>query len=73
MKKAGSPLLNLADKLLFIPGLLSYFLTGVKNTDSTAASTSQLYDPVSKTWSDAVLDAFEIPKNILPEIVDAVQ
>lgn len=71
MKKAGSPLLNLADKLLFIPGLLSYFLTGVKNTDSTAASTSQLYDPVSKTWSDAVLDAFEIPKNILPEIVDA--
>lgn len=71
MKKAGSPLLNLADRLLFIPGMLSYFLTGVQSSDSTAASTSQLYDPVAQTWSTQVLQAFGIPERILPEIVDA--
>lgn len=71
MKKSNSPLLEIADRLLFIPGLLSYFLTGVQSSDSTSASTSQLYDPVARSWSDPVLQAFEIPRSILPEIVDA--
>lgn len=70
MKRAGSPLLEIADRLLFIPGLLSYFYTGVQSSDSTAASTSQLYDPTTGTWSDALLSAFGIPSDILPQIVD---
>lgn len=70
MKRAGSPLLEIADRLLFIPGLLSYFYTGVQSSDSTATSTSQLYDPTTGTWSDALLSAFGIPSDILPQIVD---
>lgn len=71
MQRAGSVLLDVADALLLVPGLLSHFYTGARCVDSTIASTSQLYDPNRRTWSDSVVQAFGIPSRILPEIVDA--
>lgn len=57
MKRSGySPLEN-ASALLFIPDLLVYMLTGKQVCEYTVASTSQLLDPVSRSFSPEVLRA----------------
>lgn len=71
MRLAGSVLFDVADTLLFIPGLLMYFYTGVRNCDSTIASTSQIYDLRSRSWSGPVVQAFGIPAHVLPQVTDA--
>ncbi|MDD6882613.1 MAG: rhamnulokinase [Eubacteriales bacterium] len=71
MKMADDPALKIADKLLFMPDLLAYFLTGKAATEYTDASTSQLVDPRTRNWSDAIFEAFDLPKNIMTEIQPA--
>ncbi|MHC3467307.1 rhamnulokinase [Streptomyces sp. 7R007] len=43
-----------ARRLLLIPDLLSYWLTGEQGTELTNASTTQLIDPRTRTWSHDV-------------------
>ena len=61
-------LLDKADKLLFMANLIMHELTGDVSADYTMASTSQMMDMKTGQWSDAVLNAFGLPKNILPAI-----
>jgi len=68
--KLNTPsMLDQAKTLLFIPDLLNYFLTGVKVTEYSIASTSQLLDPQTRTWSDEILDKLELPRQMLTDIV----
>jgi rhamnulokinase len=69
MKLAGSPGLEAADRLLMMPDLLSYWLTGVKANELTDASTTQFYNPVRKTWAADLFTRFGLPPGILGEIV----
>ncbi len=57
------------DKLLLTPDLFNYFLTGEKKAEYTMAATTQLLDARTKEWCEPILDALQIPKKILPEIV----
>lgn len=43
--------LSYAERLLLIPDLVSYWLTGEQGTELTNASTTQLVDPRTRTWS----------------------
>ncbi|MEU9154581.1 rhamnulokinase family protein [Streptomyces sp. NPDC048417] len=45
-----------AERLLLIPDLLSYWLTGEQGTELTNASTTQLIDPRTRDWSYEVAD-----------------
>jgi rhamnulokinase len=69
MKLAASPALECARTLLFMPDLFHYWLTGVARCELTIASTSEFYDPREKKWAGELLDRFELPKHILPDIV----
>lgn len=60
--------LEKADKLLFMPDLFSYFLTGEMVCEISIASTSQMLDMEKKTWSKRVLDAFEINETLFAPI-----
>ncbi len=51
MSAAGSPQLDAASRLLLIPDLLTYWLTGVQRAEITNASTTQLLDVRRRTWS----------------------
>ena len=62
-------LLEKADKMLLTPDLFNYFLTGEKKAEYTMAATTQLLDAKKKEWSEEILEALQIPKHILPEIV----
>jgi rhamnulokinase len=70
MKLAGSPALEVAARLLFIPDLLNYWLTGVQKCESSIASTSQFYDPRIKQFSTELLERLGLPTSILPPLVD---
>jgi rhamnulokinase len=69
MVREGSPLLDCAATLLFMPDLFNYFLTGAKTSESTIASTSQFLDPHRGAWCEPLLGALGIPARILPEIL----
>src|SRR5258708_4962005 len=69
MKLSNSQALKVATRLLFMPDLLNYWLTGVAKAELTIASTSQFYDPVRKQWAIDLFDRLGLPAAILPEIV----
>lgn len=52
------------EKILFIPDLLNYFLTGVASTEYTIASTGALLDPVSHGLARDLLGRLGIPDNV---------
>lgn len=62
-------LLDNAKELLFVPDLLKYFLTGVKQTEYSIASTSQLLDAKTRNWSPDIISKLGFSKEIFGEIV----
>ena len=58
-----------ADKMLFMPDLFIYMLTGKKITEYSIASTSQLLKADTRNWSEKVIDTFGINKDMLCPIV----
>jgi sugar (pentulose or hexulose) kinase len=59
-----------ADKLLFVPDLLNYWLTGKMATERTFASTSQMYNPVTKDWAFDLLKKLNIRTDLFAPFVD---
>ncbi len=68
-KKAGyEPLLD-ADKILFMPDLLSYLLTGNMVCEYTDASTSGMMNQSTRQFEKTLLERLGINPGILPAIV----
>lgn len=66
---AGSPAVDAASRILFVPDLLSYWLSGVQKNELTIVSTSQMYNPATRAWSTKVFERLGLPTRILGEIV----
>ena len=64
-------LLTQADKLLLMPDLFAYFLTGVTRAEYSEVSTTQCLDPKTGDWAYDLLDRLHIPRRLFPPIVDA--
>lgn len=67
--RQNSPALANAERLLFVPDLLAFWLTGRQTVERTVASTSQLLDASSGEWAWSVIDALGLPRKIFGEIV----
>ncbi|MEI6132304.1 MAG: rhamnulokinase family protein [Bacillota bacterium] len=63
-------MLEQAEKLLFMPDLLNYYLTGLEATEFSIASTSQMLNPNTKTWNNELLGRLNIPTRLLGNIVE---
>ena len=57
-----------ADRLLMVPDLFHFWLSGERSHERTNASTTGLYDPHRKDWSPAMLGAFGVPESLLGPI-----
>ena len=57
-----------AETMLMIPDYFDYLLTGVKVTEYTNASTTQLLDPATKEWDMELIEKLGYPKQIFTEI-----
>ncbi len=62
-------LVEIADKMLFIPDLLDYFLTGKASTEYTVASTGELLDAAKRDYAWEIIDKLGIPRRLFCEIV----
>jgi rhamnulokinase len=69
MRRDRSPLLDMAETLLFMPDLFHYFFTGIKVNEFTDASTSQMLDPHGRSWAYELVQAFGLPAKILGTLV----
>lgn len=69
VKLRREELLNSAQKILFTPDLMGYLLTGKMYSEISIASTSGLIDAKTQKWSDRVISALELPRDIFPEII----
>ena len=57
--------LDRADCLLLMPDLFNYMLTGVKASEYTNCTTTQLLDAAKGTWSHRVWTPWESPHGCL--------
>ena len=60
--------LQIADTMLLTPDLLGYFLSGVKGTEYTIATTTGLYNPITKDWDWQTIEELGLPKKIFTPI-----
>ncbi|MDR3261207.1 MAG: rhamnulokinase [Tannerella sp.] len=68
--KTGFTPLEAADKILFMPDLLSYMLTGKQVCEYTEASTSQLLNPTTRRFETSLLEAAGLSASLLHPLVD---
>ena len=70
LKKQRPEMLERADKMLFMPDLFAYFLTGKMCSEYSIASTSQLIDINTRTWSRELLNAFGIKESLFAPLTE---
>ena len=63
-------LLERADKLLLMPDLFTYLLTGVKRAEYTEVSTTNMLNPHHGGWDLEICEKLGIPTRLLPEIIE---
>ncbi len=69
LKLRRAPALQAADRLLMMPDLFTYWLSGCLANELTIASTSQCFDPAARTWAVDLLGRLGLPTAIFGEIV----
>jgi rhamnulokinase len=63
-------LLETAQRLLTIPDLFHYWLTGTAVCEFTNATTTQLVDPVTRTWARELIGRLGLPSHFWSEVVE---
>jgi len=63
-------LLKAAERLVMIPDLVHYWLTGNAVCEFTNATTTQLVNPATRTWATELMRRLELPTHLLAEIVE---
>ena len=59
-----------AERLLFLPDLFNYWLSGVQVTERSIASTSQLLNPNTGQWSTPLLESLDLEEAFLGTVVE---
>jgi rhamnulokinase len=65
MHWSSSPLLEAAERLLMMPDVFHWLLTGEKVNEYTDATTTQFYNPVAGDWAKDLIEKFGLPTTIL--------
>ena len=68
-KVAGGDGLARARRLLNMPDLFNYRLTGEARSETTIASTTQFFNPANMTWATELLKRLSLPTEILGPVV----
>lgn len=62
-------LVEASEKLLFMPDLLHYLLTGTAQVEYAIASTSQMLDATTRHWATETLAPLGLPLHLLGDVV----
>ena len=69
-QRENPELLKAARYLLTIPDLFNYWLTGNAVCEFTNATTTQMVDPVKRTWAVSLMQRLELPVDLPAPIVE---
>ncbi len=61
--------LQLASRFLNVGDYFNWLLCGCAVAEESLASTTQLYNPRTRAWSDKLIERFGLPSHIFPRIV----
>ncbi|MDR7574217.1 MAG: rhamnulokinase family protein [Armatimonadota bacterium] len=64
----ADPALQIAHRLLLMPDLFHFWLSGVQTTERTIASTTQCLDARTGGWAWAMLERLGLPVHLLPPV-----
>ena len=70
LRRSEGSVLGAAARFLMMPDLMAYFLCGRACVERTNAIATHLYDPRTAEWWDGVFERFDLPRSIMPELVD---
>lgn len=68
LKKQNAPEYLCGKRLLMIPDIFNFFLTGEMINEYTNATTTAMFDQIKKRWSDEILSILEFKKEIFSDI-----
>ncbi len=71
LQKSAPYLLDNARTLLLMPDLFGFWLTGVKATEWSNATSTQMADPRARAWANDLIAAYGLPRSILTDIIPA--
>ncbi len=69
LKMHEPELLERTEKILLMPDLFAYMLTGVMKEEASIASTTNLFDPYKHTWNNDLIVKLGLPKHIFADII----
>ena len=70
LEAAHSSVLAAADRMLMIPDIIHWLLSGERSNERTNASTTQCYDPRKNDWAFPLLDRFALPRRVFGPITE---
>ncbi|MCE2728149.1 MAG: rhamnulokinase [Planctomycetaceae bacterium] len=70
LRDRRAPVLEAADRLLMIPDVVHWLLSGQRSNERTNASTSQCFDPRAGDWAFAMLERFGLPRRIFGPVIE---
>ena len=70
LAKGESSVLAAAERMLMIPDLFHWLLSGVASNERTNATTSQCFDPRTGDWAFPMLERFGLPRRIFGALVE---
>jgi rhamnulokinase len=68
LRLENSPVLQHATRLLMIPDVFHWLLSGQMVNEYTNATTTQLLDPRARQWSAKLIEAFDLPSQLFTHI-----
>ena len=68
--RTNPKIFDIAKTFVTIPDLFNFWLTGELTNEFTNATTTQCFDPRTRTWSTKILDAFNIPAHLFKPVTD---
>ncbi|MFM7077412.1 MAG: rhamnulokinase family protein [Planctomycetaceae bacterium] len=70
LSRGGSTVLGAAERMLLIPDIFHWLLSGVASNERTNATTTQCYDPRGGDWAFPMLERFGLPRRIFGGLID---
>ena len=65
----NADVLGIADQFLTIADYFNYLFSSVAKAEVSLASTTQMFNPSTCDWSAELIDAFDLPRKLFPEVV----
>jgi rhamnulokinase len=70
LRESRSSVLGTAARLLMMPDLFHWLLSGERSNERTNASTTQCYDPRTNDWAFAMLERFGLPRGVFGPLAE---